>query len=159
MPKTMQEQARVFTLALLVAMALGQNAAEAATPKSVFFGRWETLEPHDKYSANGKLYRMIDVVPCGKDMCGISVDGGVCGVTLFRVPVPPNEAGFGGDGRWGRGTLGLVAQVMGGSPKDFLNISLGDKTANLGSRNSMPTYSADYHMTGKAVCVAGAPSV
>lgn len=158
MPKTLQEQARVGIVALLVALAMGQNAASAASPKSVFLGRWTVSDLKDKFSANGKLYRTLDFVACGKEFCGISVDGGICGVTLFRIPFPDGEGGFGGRAKWGSGTKEFIAQAMGDVSDNILIIELGDKDSHLGSRNSLPTYVGDYRKIGKAACAADTPS-
>ena len=159
MLKKRQDQARVWAIAFVLAAAMGQNAAQAKEGMSGFFGRW-TAPASEKYSASGKLYKVIDMVACGKDLCGISVDGGACGATLFRVPGADVVAGggFGGQGKWGAGTKLLVAQVMGDISDSDLEIELGDKESRLGSRSSMPTFAADYQKTGKASCTGAAPS-
>ena len=159
MRKTWQARTRIGAAILVVALAMGENVATAGPEKSVFFGRWAVSDLKDKFSANGKLYRVMDFVPCGKQMCGISVDGGVCGVTLFRVPVPSGDSGFGGQTRWGNTMKLMVAKVMGAFSDNILTIEVGDKDAHLGSRNSVPTYVSDYHKIGKAACAADGPAM
>ena len=158
MPKTLQERARVGAVALLVALAMGQNAASAAETKSVFLGRWTVNDPNDKYSVNGRYYRTFDIVACGTELCGISVYGGACEMTLFHFPIPAGNGGFGGVARWGEGRKFFVATVMGDIADNFLTLQVGDADAHLGSRNSIPTFTADYHKIGKAVCAAEAPA-
>jgi hypothetical protein len=63
-------------------------AAYAEMP-SPYFGHW-TMSSQlggspEPLSRKGSLYKNIDIAPCGRDICGVSVnDNGECGPLLFR---------------------------------------------------------------------------
>jgi hypothetical protein len=47
--------------------------AVAADPRSPYYGRWTVGGAKEVFSARGKLYKTIDIAPCGRDFCGVSV--------------------------------------------------------------------------------------
>ena len=51
-------------------------ASGAASGTSPYFGRWAVSEDRPVFTARGRLYKTIDVAPCGRDFCGVSVDDG-----------------------------------------------------------------------------------
>ena len=56
------------------------------------------------FSSRGREYKTIDIAPCGKDFCGVSVaDNGRCGPTLFRFLMKRanGETELRGHGKWG----------------------------------------------------------
>jgi hypothetical protein len=159
MPKLFQGKARLGTIALVLAALAGQNAASAGETKWNHFGRWTVDDPTDKFSANGKLYRVVDIAPCGKDFCGVSVEGGTCGATLFRFfSIHGKDDTLEGHGKWGAERKKLF--VYAGGDKPAMNISMGDPRYDPESRSgSVPTFTADYHRIGDAQCKADAAGV
>ena len=157
MPKLFHGKARVGAVALVLAALTGQNAAQAGETKWNHFGRWTVDDPTDKFSANGKLYRVVDIAPCGKDFCGVSVEGQTCGATLFRfLSTHDKDETLEGHGKWGAEQLKLF--IYAGGDKPTLNISMGGAKFNPESRSgSVPTFTADYHRVADAVCKADAP--
>ncbi|HMI41896.1 MAG TPA: hypothetical protein VK485_11790 [Sphingomicrobium sp.] len=112
------------------------------------------------FSAKGRLYKTVDVVRCGGDVCGVSVaHNGACGSLLFRFhsATLAREDLPRGHGRWGTAKKNLVLSSwkdpdMPGGRR--MNIDLGDGY-NFGERSgNMPKYSAEYRPTGSARCVA-----
>ena len=53
-------------------------AAGASSAKSPYYGRWTVDEEKPVFTARGRLYKTIDVAPCGKDFCGVSVNDCDC---------------------------------------------------------------------------------
>jgi len=157
MLKWQHSKALVGALALIVAAFAGQNTAQAAETKWNHFGRWTVDDPTDKFSANGKLYRVVDIAPCGKDFCGVSVDNGTCGATLFRfLSTHGKDDTLEGHGKWGAEMKKLFVYVGGDAPT--MNVSMGDPRYDPESRSgSVPTFTADYHRIGDAQCKADAP--
>jgi len=157
MPNRFQGQARIAAFAFILAAAAGQYTASAQDRKSIYFGRWSVDDPTDKFSANGKLYRQIDIAPCGKDFCGVRVEGGACGATLFRfLAIHANVENLAGHGKWGSAEKKLFALMDESS--NALNLSLGDASYNPNSRSgSVPTFTAQYHRIGDAQCTTGEP--
>ena len=75
------------------ASATGAAAVSASAAKSPYYGRWTVEEDNPVFTARGRLYKTIDVAPCGRDFCGVSVDdSGRCGVALFRFMGFPGES-------------------------------------------------------------------
>ena len=65
--------------------ALGLALPAAAAPARPYWGRWTVAEDSPVFSSRGREYKTIDIAPCGKDFCGVSVaDNGKCGAVLFR---------------------------------------------------------------------------
>jgi hypothetical protein len=158
MMNSFQDRSRVWAMAFLLSIAMGQNAARAESPTSDMFGRWVADDLNDKFSANGKLYRKIDIAPCGHEVCGVSADGGACGVTLFRAPRVREDTNLDGRGKWGAGEKLFVITGYGAGADLTLTFELGDKEARLGTRGSMPTFVVNYKRIGKALCTAATPS-
>jgi hypothetical protein len=70
----------------LAALSLAAPAAGEAAG-SPFWGRWKVTSDGEApvFSSRGRDYKTIDIAPCGKDFCGVSVkDNGQCGPVLFR---------------------------------------------------------------------------
>jgi hypothetical protein len=137
----------------------GHTMAQAAETKWRHFGRWTVDDPTDKFSPNGKLYRIVDIAPCGKDLCGVSVDGGNCGATLFRFfSTHDQNDTLVGHGKWGADQLKLF--VFASSDQPSMTLSMGGPKFDPESRSgSVPTFTADYHRIGDAQCKADAPGV
>lgn len=159
MPNLFHGGARIGALALAIAALAGQNTASAGETKWNHFGRWTVDDPTDKFSTNGKMYRIVDIAPCGKDFCGVSVEGQSCGPTLFRFfSTHGKDDTLEGHGKWGAEQLKLF--VYAGGDKPTMNISMGGAKFDPESRSgSIPTFTADYHRIGDAMCKAEAPGV
>ena len=154
---------RAFRLHTILLSALGLaalgsiSAAQAET--SHFFGRWTVSDDKPVYTKKGKLYKTVDIAPCGADFCGVSVaDDGGCGATLFRfLTIHANTDDLVGHGLWG--SIKKKVEVVYMTPdgeKPSLMIGLGaDDFSFEGREGSMPTFQANYKNTGDAVCMAG----
>ena len=146
---------------MLAPLAVGAFAltAPAATAKeaSAYYGRWTVSEEKPVFTARGRLYKTIDVAPCGRDFCGVSVDdNGRCGATLFRfLGVHASVATLRGHGKWGDEQKNVVIYSYGGgADSDGFELYLGDGY-NLGGRSAnMPKFHAEYRKLGGARCVA-----
>jgi hypothetical protein len=159
MPNLSQSLAR---LSIFAAVCAGTVAfalpADAGKPTSTYYGRWTVDEEKPIFTARGRLYKTIDVAPCGKDFCGVSVDdGGKCGAVLFRfLGVHAQVDTLRGHGRWGNEQKNVVIYSYGGDPDSTpgFTLYLGDGY-NLGERSgNMPKFHAGYRRLGGAKCVA-----
>jgi hypothetical protein len=150
---------------LILLASLGLAAAAAGVParaadQSPFFGHWTVSEENPKFSKKGILYKSIDVAPCWNDFCGVSVaDDGSCGPTLFRFLMShANDEELEGHGKWGNEKKKIVISYF--KPSDgepYVMLALGEDDVDFtGREGSMPAFSTEYHVTGKAHCVAGA---
>lgn len=144
-------------LALLGAAA-PQDSGESNLPANPY-GRWTVNEKHPVFTARGREYRTIDVAPCGRGFCMVSVgDGGKCGVLLARFPKLTREwwDGAYSHGKWGNGRQEIWLYDNGAEdrPKHrSIGISLGDGV-DFGSRGgNMPKFDATYGRLGNARCL------
>ena len=148
----------VLTCLAALGLAASAGATSAAEFKSVYFGRWAVDDPTDKFSANGKLYRVIDIAQCGADFCGVSVDGGACGETLFRfLAVHANVEELTGHGKWGAASKKVILDRTDGGTKAAaatFTLYVGEPSFNVGSRSAMPMFEAQYHRIGDSGCTA-----
>ncbi len=158
MTNTFHDRSRVLTMAVLLSLAMGPNAARAEDAMSDLLGRWVVANPNDTFSANGKPYRKIDIVACGHEVCGVSADGGACGAPLFHSYRLGEDTKWSGLAKWGAGNKLFVITAYGAGAELTLNFELGDKDAHLGTRSSMPTFVSDYKRIGKALCAVATPS-
>lgn len=146
----------IATVAAGLALTLGGNLAKADTAH--FYGRWTVSDEKPAYSSKGKLYKTIDVSPCGKDFCGVSVDdGNRCGPTLFRfLTTHPKDEGLIGHGVWGAEKKKLsLSDIAGPGEKPAILIGLGADDMDItGREGSMPTFQANYENMGEATCRA-----
>jgi hypothetical protein len=157
--------ARHFYTSLLglgLALAALPHAAQAKEMQSLYFGRWAVDDPTDKFSSKGKLYRVIDIAPCGADFCGISVgEASACGATLFRfLASHANAELLTGHGKWGGEKKRIqIISSTGDDKVTVISIGLGGKEYDITARDgSMPTFEANYHKVSEASCTAGATS-
>lgn len=141
--------------------AIGLIVAPAsAAPASPFWGRWKVEDPNAPFSSRGREYKTIDIAPCGKDFCGVSVgDNGRCGPTLFRFLMKRasgNEE-LRGHGKWGSARKNVLIWLFGGDedkPRDQLQLYVGDGY-DFGERSeNMPKFDAMYRKSGVARCTA-----
>ena len=149
-----------FTCLAALGLAACVGAASAAELKSVYFGRWTVDDPTEKFSANGKLYRVVDIAPCGADFCGVSVDGGACGETLFRfLAAHANNDELDGHGKWGAAKKKVILDRTNGGAEaagKTFTLYIGEASFNVASRSAMPIFNANYHRIGEAACTASA---
>jgi hypothetical protein len=153
---------RHFTyLTILASFGLVLGANMAAAAEVSYFGRWTVSDEKPDYSSKGLLYKTVDIAPCGKDFCGVSVDDkGVCGPTLFRFfTAHAKDADLSGHGRWGKEKKKL--EISYAQPSDappYLVLGVGDAGMDLtGREGSLPTFEANYKFMGKSSCSADAP--
>ena len=149
---------RAVALSMLAAFASG-SAAYASSDVS-YLGRWTVADDKPVYSSRGILYKTVDVAPCGRDYCGVSVGrNGACGPVLFRFLATSIRSGgsLSGHGRWGdtRKNIELYQyadkDARGGR---VMGVNLGDGH-DFGERSgNMPKFSAQYRSLGAAHCMA-----
>jgi hypothetical protein len=136
----------------------GATVAQAET--SHFFGRWVVSDDKPAYSAKGKLYKTIDIAPCGADFCGVSVsDKGDCGATLFRfLTIHAANDELIGHGLWGSMKKKVQIEFRPTDSPDGPGFYLGvgeDDMDFSGREGSMPKFDANYKSAGEAKCLAG----
>ncbi len=159
---------RLAHVSMSVICAFGALAASgpahAGAPSmagSPYFGRWTVDEDRPVFTARGRLYKAIDVAPCGRDFCGVSVDDkGACGVTLFRFLArhATGQDALKGHAVWGTGTKNVViyASNQPGAPNNghSFELYLGDGY-DFGDRSeNMPKFHASYRLLGPGRCTA-----
>lgn len=158
-----------LSIALLGAAALGgalvsaggqpAAAAPGGSGTSPYYGRWQVSDADARFSARGRAYRTIDIAPCGRDFCGVSVsDAGACGATLFRFLTKNNhgDSRLQGHGSWGTIKKNVVIDLYKGEvPADStLQLYLGNGW-DFGERSdNMPMFEAGYSPRGRAQCTA-----
>lgn len=152
---------RLTGLSMAIAMLLGGAADAAAPTSSTYYGRWTVSEERPVFTTRGRLYKTIDIAPCGNDFCGVSVtDAGRCGAVMFRflghrANSPDSVRGH---ARWGSGRKNVVIwgyDFEAANPADReLSLSIGDGY-DFGERSeNMPTFQSRYHRLGAARCIA-----
>jgi hypothetical protein len=140
------------------ASATSAAAVSASTSKSPYYGRWTVEEDNPVFTSRGRLYKTIDVAPCGRDFCGVSVDeSGRCGVALFRF-MGKSAGGVDelrGRGKWGDAKKNIVIYAAQGEEIEggrYFEIYLGDGH-DFGERSgNMPKFHANYRHMGEAKC-------
>ena len=140
--------------------ALPAASQAAPTGPNPYHGRWTVSEDRPVFTARGRMYKTIDVAPCGRDFCGVSVsDAGACGPVLFRFLWPRKDEGtmLYGHGRWGTGRKNVQIStwedsgVPGGRS---VELYLGEGH-DFGERSgNMPKFHALYRPVGSARCTA-----
>ncbi|HEX8056673.1 MAG TPA: hypothetical protein VF481_08425 [Novosphingobium sp.] len=135
-------------------------AAPGVAASSPYYGRWTVSEDRPVFTARGRLYKTIDVAPCGRDFCGVSVDDrGGCGVTLFRFLSAHANGTYElrGHGKWGDAKKNLEIYSDGdpepGTDRSF-DLYLGDGHDFGGRSESMPKFHASYRRLGNGSCRA-----
>lgn len=139
----------------------GAFAPLAAATPSPYYGRWVTDEPNRAFTARGREYRSIDIAPCGRDFCGVSVgDKGTCGPVLFRFltkHADGEDQPLRGHGKWGKDTKNVVIYHYENDPADGgkqIELYLGKGYDFGGRSDSMPSFHSVYLPKGKAACTA-----
>jgi hypothetical protein len=149
---------RHFTLVTTLGLALGLGGHFALATEASYFGRWTVSDDKPEYSSKGVVYKTVDVAPCGKDFCGVSVgDNGECGPTLFRFfTAHAKDDELIGHGRWGK--IKKKLQINYATPSDekpFISLGLGDDDMDVtGREGSIPTFQANYKFVGEGSCAA-----
>ncbi|MBW8753245.1 MAG: hypothetical protein JF595_03695 [Sphingomonadales bacterium] len=145
----------------LVASAGGALAAgNRAAVSSPYYGRWTESEDRPIFTARGRLYKTIDVAPCGRDFCGVSVDDrGQCGATLFRFLSRHANGTYElrGHGKWGdaQKNLEIYSDDDTGAAGDrSFDLYVGDGHDFGGRSESMPKFHATYRRLGGGSCRA-----
>lgn len=147
-----------FILTALAALALGGAPAAQAVEVSPYFGHWTQTALDSPVSSKGKLYTSIDVAPCGKDFCGVSVAAdGSCGPTLFRfLTIHASNEELKGHVKWGNAKKTVVIDyVKNDVEPPYVMLGIGEPDLDFSSREgSMPIFSANYTVKGEAHCFA-----
>lgn len=144
------------------AIAPGAAALVSDLPvaRSPYYGRWTVAEDRPVFTARGRLYKTIDVAPCGSDFCGVSVDDkGGCGAVLFRFlgKHANGEDMLRGHGKWGDAQKNV--EIYAGYDDSAANsrtfeLSLGDGHDFGGRSENMPKFHANYRRVSGANCRA-----
>jgi hypothetical protein len=141
--------------------AAGSGLADTETANggtAKYYGRWSVSEDKPVFTARGRLYKTIDIAPCGRDFCGISVsEQGACGTTLFRFRTrgPDFDDTLHGHGVWGQARKNITLygyvdpEITGGKS---MEIALGDGYDFSERSDNMPKFRANYRPTGAARC-------
>ena len=155
---------RVACLSIgLLGMAVSTSALANAPASSLYYGRWSVTDERPVFTARGKLYKTIDIAPCGKDFCGVSVaDNGKCGPTLFRFlgkrARDDSDDYLRGHGLWGKVKKNVVIYSYTDDETTpitrTLELYLGDGY-DFGERSAnRPKFHANYQRTAAAICKA-----
>lgn len=150
---------RAATLSIALT-AIASMSPAAAAPSSPYWGRWTVTDQSGPFSSRGREYKTIDIAPCGKDFCGVSVaDNGKCGPTLFRFLMKraSGKEELRGHGKWGNGRKNVLIWMFrdeDDKPRDEIQLYLGDGY-DFGERSeNMPKFDAMYRKSGVARCTA-----
>jgi hypothetical protein len=141
----------------IIAVTPHAGAGTSLGSANVYLGRWTVDEDRPVFSSRGKIYKTIDVAPCGTDFCGVSVsDNGACGPTLFRFRSkrPANEDSLKGHAKWGNEKKNIVIYGWDtGADGKYLELYVGDGYDFGGRSESMPKFQANYRPLNQAKCV------
>jgi hypothetical protein len=149
---------RLGVLSIGLAVMVG-SAAPAEAAGSPYWGRWKVADPNAPFSSRGREYKTIDIAPCGKDFCGVSVgENGKCGPTLFRFLMKraDGKQELRGHGKWGSGRKNVLIWLydVEEGDRDGLQLYLGDGY-DFGERSeNMPKFDSAYQRSGVARCTA-----
>lgn len=146
--------------ALSIALFAGVPAL-AAVP-SPYYGRWTVNEDKPVWTAKGRMYRTIDIAPCGKDFCGVSVgDKGRCGPVLFRFLARHADGTheLRGHAKWGTAIKNVQISTWGPNAEEMpggreINLYIGDGYDFGGRSENMPKFHGEYKRIGNARCTA-----
>ncbi len=135
---------------------------EAKDYTKEFLGRWTVDDVTRKFTERGNIYDTLDVVPCGKDVCGVSISkNGKCDGQLFRITpdASPDYPGLQGKGKWGNGedvlSIFQTSAADGKANGRAMTISIGQRGNPMSRVASMPLFRARYTAAGEAKCSAG----
>ena len=148
----------------IAALSIGLFAAvpAVAAGTSPYYGRWTVNEAKPVFTAKGRMYQTIDIAPCGKDFCGVSVTaGGGCGPLLFRFLAKhaKGDDALHGHAKWGTTTKNVQIGTWEMDPKDWpggreIDLYVGDGH-DFGDRSeNMPKFHGEYKRIGNARCLA-----
>jgi hypothetical protein len=157
--------AAVTGVALASGMVLAETpqpaaaAHTAADPRSPYFGRWTVSDEKERFSSRGQAYKTIDIAPCGRDFCGVSVAAnGTCGPTLFRFLARNQRAEMlRGHGVWGAQKKNVTLESYANEEAPggrVIDLNLGDGY-DFGERSdNIPKFTANYRPAGAVRCTA-----
>ncbi len=146
-----------LSMPALAMLALAAPLHAAAAPGTApVFGRWTVSEDRPVFTARGRVFKTIDIAPCGRDFCGVSVaDNGKCGAVLFRfLGAHAREEELHGHANWGTVRKDLVIYRYDGDTPGSSNFELylGDGH-DFGERSgNMPKFHSTYRRAGGARC-------
>lgn len=150
--------ASLVAVAALSIVAGADSAQANPSSGSVYYGRWTVDDSEARFSTRGREYKTIDIAPCGKDFCGVSVnDAGRCGPVLFRLlSKSRNLDEIRAHGKWGtaKKKVALSNYENATTNKRAVYLTLGDGYEFDERSGNMPTYESSYARTGAARCTA-----
>ena len=148
----------------IAALSIGLFAAVPAMAgaSSPYYGRWTVNEDKPVWTAKGRMYRTIDIAPCGKDFCGVSVgDKASCGAVLFRFLAKHanGEGELRGHAKWGTATKNVQIETWETPAESWpggreIDLSVGDGHDFGGRSDNMPKFHGEYKRIGDARCTA-----
>ena len=148
----------------VAALSIGLFSAipAAAAPASPYYGRWTINMNPQVFTAKGRMYRTIDIAPCGKDFCGVSVGAkGQCGPVLFRFLArhANGETELRGHAKWGTATKNVQIGTWKLDTIDWpggrkIDLFVGDGYNFSDRSDNMPKFHGEYRRTGTARCTA-----
>lgn len=148
---------RTAALSMAAAALMLPLAASAQPPAGGWTGRWTVSDDKPVYTARGRLYQTIDVAPCGKDFCGVSVGaGGHCGPLLFRfLARHMAEFDLHGHAAWGTERKNVTLERWDATEQGAagMDLYLGDGYDVGGRSGSMPKFNATYRKAGAPRCM------
>lgn len=147
-----------LTTSLILGVALSLSGSLAYAVSDQYYGRWTVNDEEPAYSSKGTLYKTIDVAPCGKDFCGVSVaDDNSCGQVLFRfLTTQADDEDLVGHGKWGKASKKLqlgYTTLENETPNLYLALGADDMDL-MGREGSLPTFQAGYKRSGEVACTA-----
>ena len=150
-------------LSIALVGSFGASALAAPAATSPYYGRWTVNEDKPVFTAKGRTYKVIDIAPCGKDFCGVSVgDRGQCGPVLFRFLAKhaDGESTLHGRAKWGTAFKNVQIRTWEMTASEWpggreLDLYVGDGH-DFGDRSdNMPKFHGEYKRIGAARCKAG----
>lgn len=146
---------------IFAAAMLGLPATAQAPASSSWYGRWIISEDRPAFTSRGRAYKTIDIAPCGKDFCGVSVaDDGKCGTVLFRFfgYRAKEDSYLQGHGKWGSVRKNVVIYSYdvseGGPAKWEIELYLGEGYDFGGRSENMPKFHGVYRRDAAAQCLS-----
>ena len=152
-------KALFHSIAVLSIGLFAGGPALAAGP-SPYYGRWTVNQNRSVFTAKGRLYKTIDIAPCSKDFCSVSVsDMGQCGPVLFRFLArhADGTSELRGHAKWGNATKNVqiatwpLVDWPGGRKIDLYvgdGYDFGERSEN------MAKFHGKYKRIGNARCTA-----
>ncbi len=149
------------TLALTGILSGASAKEEVRDYRNDFLGRWTLEQGERPLTDRAKPYKTVDIVACGKELCGIHVKtSGKCGEHLFRIAQNDerNTPYFEGVSKWGdkedRISIFKTTNPAEDPKNRPLLMNIGERGSPMSRVGSMPMFRASYKSVTKASCRA-----